>query len=498
MRRAWNRVIVASLNGGLRVFRLPGLRSPRIYTLWGVAGLQPLAERLSRRRAFDVYVRAARDCPAYAWFLREQNAPPIRGPGAFGRLPETTKENYIHRWSIEERCHHGAIPRCGVMIDESSGSSGTPNNWVRGPEDRASVARLIRHAFRMRFERQRMIFLNCFALGPWATGMNTSMAMVDAAILKSIGPDAGKLESTIRLFGSKYEYVVAGYPPFIKDWLDRTALDLSAHRLHLVCGGEGYSLGLRRRFEQVFRTVVSSYGASDLEINIAAETALSIALRERCHADPALCRALFGRDDPPMIFQYNPIDYLIEQSDEGELVITVLRRSAVAPKVRYNIRDLGGSLPHREAARRLMEHDGASIGSLAPGAPALPFLYVYGRNDLSVPFYGAKVFTTDLERIINESQELSGAIGSFCMEMRESGDLAKTLLIHLERRAGRPGAQCDAAAPETMYTRLCEVNQDFREVSRLFGPEQIEVRLHDHETGPFQGADRRIKRQYVR
>src|SRR5204863_1767743 len=117
------------------------------------------------------------------------------------------------------------------------------------------------------YEGQCCLLLNCFALGPWATGMNVSMSLVDVGILKSIGPDQKKLENTLSLFGTGYRYLVFGYPPFIKSFVDTTALDLSQYHMDLVVGGEGISEGLRAHLLKSFQSVISSYGASDLEIN---------------------------------------------------------------------------------------------------------------------------------------------------------------------------------------------------------------------------------------
>ncbi|ARF87269.1 uncharacterized protein BCN122_II0526 [Burkholderia cenocepacia] len=41
------------------------------------------------------------------------------------------------------------------------------------------------------------------------------------------------------------------------------------------------------------------------------------------------------------------------------------------------------------------------------------------------------------------------------------------------------------------------VNHDFREVSRRFDPTQVIVHVHDHDTGPFQGRDIRIKNKDI-
>ena len=48
------------------------------------------------------------------------------GRWRLSQLPVMTKENYVKKYSIEERCYDGRIPAAGVVIDESSGSSGMP------------------------------------------------------------------------------------------------------------------------------------------------------------------------------------------------------------------------------------------------------------------------------------------------------------------------------------------------------------------------------------
>src|SRR5439155_1753666 len=257
-----------------------------------------------------------------------------------------------------------------------------------------------------------------FALGPWATGMNVSMSLADVGVLKSIGPDVQKLENTLKSFGPEYDYLVFGYPPFVKSFVDATRLDLSAYRLDLVVGGEGISERLRAYLRRSFRSVVSSYGASDLEINIGIETAWTVALRGRCAADPDLCRALFGRETPPMIFQYNPLDYRVATLPSGEMAFTVCRLNGAAPKLRYNLKDEGGTVPFRTLRRQLAAR-GIDASSLAARHGAFPVLYVYGRSDLTVAFYGAKVYPADLEATVLGDPTLAGRVPSFPVSRRE-------------------------------------------------------------------------------
>lgn len=495
MLTAFNGFIVAIVAWVLRVFRLPGLNSTRFYAVLGAPGIQPLLERLGRRRALEVFRIASKHCPAYAEFLQQQGAPAISRPSEFALIPETNKENFVRKFSIEARCIGGRIPSRGVVIDESSGSSGVPNNWVRGMAERSSVRRLLRHGFALTFPGEDLFLLNCFALGPWATGMNLSMSLADAVVLKSIGPDKLKLENTLKTFGPKYTYVVTGYPPFIKDWLDTRTLELSPYFLHLIVGGEGISEGLRDSFLKTFKSVHSSYGASDLEINIAAETERSIALRRLCASKPELCRALFGRDDAPMVFQYNPLDYLVERSDQGELVITLLRRGNAAPKVRYNIHDVGGMITWREVEAQLRK-SGVDPATLPRGA-AFPVMFVFGRSDLTVAFYGAKLYPTDMEAVINADPELRAAFHSFQMKVVNEPDLSKTLTITLERAQSAPEIRPDIDLPASIYEGLKRTNQDFREVSKMFGAERVRVEVCGFTQGPFRDRDIRVKQKYI-
>src|SRR5205085_1477093 len=151
-----------------------------------------------------------------------------------------------------------------------------------------------------------------------------------------------------------------------------------------------------------FKSVTSSYGASDLEINIGVETELTVSLRRRCMEDSALSQKLFGRDMPPMIFQYNAVDYIIERAESGELLFTIGRQDSVVLKI------------HLELAN-------------------------------------------SLESLTLKSDELR----------------------------------------DIFFDGLCRLNQDFREVTKMFDKNCVTVELHQFGTGPFMGRDIRIKNKYI-
>ena len=447
-------------------------------------------------RAQAVFLKAKDCCPAYQKFLTAEGYKGSNG-WKLQQLPVMTKENYVKKYSIEERCYHGRIPAAGVVIDESSGSSGLPNNWVRSAEEREDVKHILQLNYQLIYRDTGCILLNCFALGPWATGMNVSMSLVDVGILKSIGPDQKKLENTLQMFGSGYRYLVFGYPPFIKSFVDSTTLDLKQHRMDLIVGGEGISESLRTYLLQYFQTVVSSYGASDLEINIGVETPLTIQLRRLCLEDRKLCHELFGRETPPMIFQYNALDYIIETNESGELLFTIGRQTSAAPKLRYNLKDFGGVLTYRELSEKLRKHN-IAIEDLPGPQSNFPILFVFGRADLTVPFYGAKVYPTDIEDIINADPVLVRQINSFQLSSYEDERIDRRLKIHLETVKGFNGeVPSSEQLLEIFFDGLCACNQDFREVTKMFDRSCVEIEVHKFETGPFAGRDIRIKNRYI-
>jgi phenylacetate-coenzyme A ligase PaaK-like adenylate-forming protein len=492
---------VFSLLAVLRVARLAAMRRESTHRLLFTPRFEGTRWQLGRWRAWLASERARKEVPAYQDFLRAHGDPRPRVrrfQPDLALLPETDKESYVNRYSIEDRCRGGRIPSTGVVVDESSGTSGAPNNWVRGIDERREVKQALQIAFHHQLGREPVFVLNAFALGPWATGMNVSMSLVDVAILKSIGPDVAKIEATLKTFGPRYRYVIAGYPPFLKTVVDTADIDWSAHRVTAFYGGEGMTEGMRDYLRRFFDGgVYGSYGASDLEINIGAESDFTIALRRLLRDHPDVCAQLGAPPDAdlPMVFQYNPLDYHLESSAEGELVVTLCRTTNAAPKIRYNIHDLGHPVRMPTLQRTLRE---AGIEP-PPSASDLPLLFLYGRADQAVPYFGSKVTPTNVEEVLFALPDLAECVGSFALVASEDEQATKHLAIAFELVDGARQPADLAAVRERVLAELRRVNQDFREASRFIPPESVPtVELHEAGTGPFAGHDVRLKRRYVR
>ena len=136
----------------LRLIRWLINADPRTYMGLHFGWIQPGLETVGRWKAHAVFKKASKQCPAYKQFLADPSVAVTR----WSDIPVTTKENYVKKYSIEQRCYGGQIPSRGVVIDESSGSSGVPNNWVRGPEERSDVRKILQLSYDLLYQDQKL------------------------------------------------------------------------------------------------------------------------------------------------------------------------------------------------------------------------------------------------------------------------------------------------------------------------------------------------------
>jgi phenylacetate-CoA ligase len=493
-------VIIFTLLRFAKGFRTVLSESEDSYKLLFLPGYERTRWQIGKWKAWRVFVQAQKFTPAYKEFLGKNGnfVIPVKGwDPDLSVVPIMDKESYIKKFSIESRCLYGALPKSGVVIDESSGTSGTPNNWVRGPKERAAIKYILEASVHFLVGDDPIFFINAFALGPWATGMNVSMSLVDIAILKSTGPDAQKIINTLNFFGPKYRYIISGYPPFLKGLADSKEVDWAKYDIIVFFGGEGISEGMRGYMGKAFKKIYGSYGASDLEINIGAENDFTIALRKKIVEDEGLRRKIVQHESLPMIFQYNPLDYFIETNKEGELVVTLCRLANVSPKVRYNIHDLGHVIRFPEL-EKILKESGIKISDIGAAQSDLPLLFHYGRADMSVAFYGCKITPGDIEDIIFKDAELAQQVNSFSLITSEDEKMNKKLTLALEMNEGKKPLKAVEKVRNDIFEMLKSVNQDYRESSKMI-PQGFEpaLEVYPFGQGPFAANDIRLKKHYI-
>lgn len=471
-------------------------------------GIEPFRWLLGRWRAWRTFERTARKVPAYRAFLAERGvAPRLTGKRLaeeFAALPETDKASYIKRWSIPERCVGGRLPRRGVVVDESSGSSGTPTSWVRGRDERLATRQLLQVGFSRTAStlRKQPFVLNAFSLGAWATGMNVTTSLTEITMMKSIGPNRDKIVSTMLEFGTDYTYIILSYPPFLKALFEDDRVDWARYDIVAAFGGEGISESMRTHILRYAHTAFGSYGASDLEINIAIETEFTVALRRAIAADAALSARLTRQEEYgvlPMIFQFNPYDYLIETNADGELVVTIVRKENINPRIRYNIHDRGHVLRMRDVVPALRSLGHASV--LDERFLDLPLLFHYGRSDLSVDYNGAVVAPDALRDAIADHPVLVAAVENHRLISFEDdrGDRQLHIALQLTAAASARDDGLDVATLATgLLAELRRMNGDFNNAV-LTAPEGTlpTIAFYAYRTGPFAEDGAKLKNEYV-
>lgn len=479
------------------------LSNPTI-KLFYIPGFNKLRHFNAKAKAYAEFVKAKRQVPAYLDFLKSNrfSMPTFKGVTPnIHEIPVANKENYIKRYTLDERCTKGELPATGVVIDESSGSSGSATNWARGHSERKTNARMIDFGMRNLFGNQPLFLINAFALGAWATGVNIAMSCVKFAKIKSTGPDRAKIENTIRYFGRKHKYVIMGYPPFLKSLVDDAGLDWQELDVSFIFGGEPMAEEMRDFLvAKGIKKIYSSLGASDLELNLAAENDFTIELRKLLRSNVGLRnRILKYTGALPMIFQYNPTDFLINVAGSGELIFTVCRPNYVAPKIRYNLKDKGHVLQIRQL-RAILKEFNINKNELIKPQTDLPLLFHYGRVDMTVSFFGANISPVDIQETICKIPKLMEEVNSFSLQINEDTQGNKQLVVALEMQQ-KSNVQLinKEQVQKVFFDELANINQDFREAKEMLNnPSLLQINFYAFAQGPFIDADIRIKAKYIR
>lgn len=448
-------------------------------------------QREGLRRAISAFYNAVERVPAYACFyrshLKKEDGTEVM-PRQFQEIPETGKKEYIQqkdmRWN--EFFLDGRIPQTG-QIDSTSGTTGEPVVWARSQEELSVTQKLMSFARRAKFGTDDVCLINTFALGPWATGVTLAGAGPQQALTFNPGTTGNFIEATLGYLKKIPEdrtIVLFGYPPNIRKIAEAIQADtvLSGKNLKLqaIVGGEGMSEDLRQDIlDKGFSGVFSSYGASDLDINIGNETDTEIAIRKACIQNPALAKELYGGGPPPMIFHYDPLHYYIEANKDGELVFTCCRKERASPRIRYNLHDTGKVMMAKDVVAILKKY-GVDITPRVN----LPFVFVHGREG-AVNFGGAKVQFDHLEAAVRKlDQDKRISINRYALY--EGG--VKNLEFWIE-------AATQEAYDELVYNsdhlrgllvkEISEMNPDFADSLKVSGTPRPELRIFKPSFSPM-------------
>jgi phenylacetate-CoA ligase len=424
-----------------------------------------------------LFASVARDVPAYRAFLEANGVEPsaVRTMAEFKRLPLVNKQNYVYKYGLAELCRGGTLGDCD-MFAVSSGSTGQPTVWPRSVADEYPIARRFEQAFydSFRAHERRTLAIVCFALGTWVGGMYTAACCRHLAArgypitVVTPGNNVGEILRVVQRLGPDFEQVVLlGYPPFLKDVVDSglsNGLDWSAFHPKLVMAGEVFSEEWRTLVGERFGTTepcsdsVSLYGTADAGV-LGNETPLSVSIRRFLAQRPDAARELFGESRLPTLVQYDPRSRYFEVQD-GTLLFS---GDNGAPLIRYHIADSGGLVPYESMLAFVRSHGFDPIASLGGrGVRALPFVYVFGRADFTVSYFGANVYPENVTVGLEQSPISEWVTGKFVMQTREDDDRNAYLAIVVElRQSVAPSDDKLRAIADSVLHHLRRLNSEF-------------------------------------
>jgi phenylacetate-CoA ligase len=431
-------------------------------------------------QALDLMRQVAHGVPAYRTLLAEHGIEPasIKAPTDFARLPLLDKKNYVKRFPLDDLVLNGKLTRADFFA-VSSGSTGEPTFWPRAQADEFPVAERFEQVFRDAFRAQekRTLAVICFALGTWVGGMFTTACMRHLSakgypvVTATPGNKIDEILRTVSRLAPQFEQtVLLGYPPFLKEVIDagrRQNLDWPSFGVKLVMAGEVFSetwrdlVAERVGAKDSLRFSASLYGTADAGV-LGQETPVSIAVRRVLAERPEAAKQLFGDTRLPTLCQYDPTARYFE-SLNGSLCFSGWNG---VPLVRYHIADRGGIMPFDKMMQALNDLGADPVAAVknsgGPEPRRQPFVWVFGRTDFTVSFFGANVFPETISLGLEQPEVRSHVTGKFVMEVKEGLADKPRLTIAVELAAGvTPEDALARTAAAAILTQLRRLNSEF-------------------------------------
>jgi phenylacetate-CoA ligase len=430
--------------------------------------------------ALALFHDVAVNVPAYKDFLAQHAIAPdeYQTVEDFQRLPELTKQNYLQRYSLTNLCRHGQLETCDT-IAVSSGSTGKPTFWPRFFSDEMQIATRFEQVFHDSFsaDTKPTLAVICFTLGTWVGGMFTANCCRYLASkgypITTITPGNNKEEilRVVQELGSTFEQVVLlGYPPFLKDAIDTgisRGIEWQRYQVKLVMAGEVFSeewrslVGDRLDSRNFCYDSASLYGTADAGV-LGNETPLSICIRRFLANNPEAARTLFGESRLPTLVQYDPISRFFEVKD-GALLFS---GNNGIPLVRYNILDNGGIIPYDAMLQFLAKWGFDPVTELqrnsGRGIRALPFVYVFGRSNFTVSYFGANIYPENVTVGLEQEVIREWVTGKFVLQVKEDADKNRYLSVVVELAPGiEASEEKKQAIASSILEQLKRLNSEF-------------------------------------
>ena len=476
--------------------------------------LQQFQQQDPQQAVVELFKSASDSVPAYRAFLAEHGIEPetVENFNQFVALPFTSKKNYIQRYPIDKLCYQGTLASCD-FVAVSSGSTGEPTFWSRSLEDEYEIATRFEQVFfdSFRADLQSTLAIVCFSLGTWVGGMYTASCCRHLATkgypLAVVTPGSNQKEifRVLESLAPSFEQVILlGYPPFLKDVIDSGAqrgIDWKNYQVKLVMAGEVFSEEWRDIIAEKIGSknpeydFASLYGTADAGV-LGNETPLSIHIRRFFAANPDLAQDFFGQSRLPTLVQYDPLSRFFEV--DGELLLFSGKNSI--PLLRYQLGDNGGIVSYEKMLEYLSQYDFDPLVELQKkrkrGIRELPFVYVFGRADFTLSYYGANIYPENIQIGLEQPGIRNRVTGKFVMEIKPDVQTNSCLNLAVELAPGVViSKDLKDAIAFSIYTQIIRLNSEY---ANYVPPERQFPQVKLYESGNPEYFPPGIKHHYTR
>lgn len=350
-------------------------------------------ERMGTKALIPAFRRAATRMPAYRKILKENNIDwrQITDEKTFSaRVPVLDKQSVFGRFEdIEELCVDGTLKDMKLAMT-SSGFSGVFSYGINTEYNQRTVAKSIDIALDYVFDtsNKKTFVVNCLPMG---VKVSTSLRLSENSVREDMAI------AIIKKFSPKFDQtVIVADPNYLKklaeDANKKNLIDWEKFKISFISGEDWFSESFRSYLGHLIgidpdhpkdRLIGTTMGVAELDLNLFHESKYTVQIRRRIQENKELRHELFGNDCTvaPILFHYYPhrvyLEALPENSNDKELVFSMLSSHMLVPLMRYNSKDRGWIFKYRQLEAILAKY---GYQNLTPDIK-LPCVAVGGRKD---------------------------------------------------------------------------------------------------------------------
>jgi phenylacetate-CoA ligase len=479
-----------------KIFKLPKSIDATIKTL--KKGSASKWEKVGKKRVLELYRFVSKNVPAYQQLMKEHGIHPkeIKNVESFKRLPIIDKDSYLRKYDYLDLFPNRDLSKA-TTFSATSGSTGEPFYFPReeshDEQNEYTGAIFLKNQFEINSKSTLAII--SFGMGIWIGGilnykyLNQIAKKEGNLAVVPVGTHVEIFLNTVKKFGKHYDQLVLiGYPPLIKDILDRgKEYDISwkDYRIKIFTAAEGFSekfrdyLVKKAHIKNPLTDIVNIYGTVELG-GMGNETALTTLIRRTAGKNKKIFKAVFpGAPTMPTLVQYHPNLVYFEEVN-GELVVSAYGSSI--PLLRYRFPDRGGVCTFTEMIKRF-ESVGVDILKEAKAAGIadyilkLPFAYVYERSDGAVSIVGIDIYAQWIKDALYVPELEASLTGKFHIAKKEDKNFNGFIEIYVELKNGiSPDDEMRQKVYNAIITTLEGESMEFNHLHST-SPEKAEINV---------------------